>query len=344
MNKHPSLEPNIQDDIKKVLKELDLSVFHGKSILVTGASGLIGIYFLLIFREINKLGIAPKSVTAIYHSSFMKNMKDLLELEKFKLIQGDLTDLNFYNQLETYDYIIPAAGYGQPGKFMENPVKTIELNTSATLILFKHLSKDGRFLFLSSSEVYSGLPAPPFKESQIGLTNTTHSRSCYIEAKRCGEAICNAHRSIGINAYSARLALAYGPGTKPHDQRVLNSFIEKGLTQKNISLQDMGLAKRTYCYISDAIEILLHILLKGTQPIYNVGGFSKLTIAELALKIGKYLDVSVNFPNADNKISGAPDDVYLDMTLVKEEFGKDTYVDFDIGLNKTIKWQKILYS
>ena len=123
-----------------------------------------------------------------------------------------------------------------------------------------------------------------------------HPRACYIEAKRCGEAICNAFRQQGVKAASARLALAYGPGTREGDKRVLNSFIERGL-KGAITMLDRGEAKRTYCYVSDAVELMWKILLHGREPVYNVGGTSKTTIGELACKIADYLHVPAVFPD-----------------------------------------------
>lgn len=334
----------IENDAKKLVDAAKLHDLAGKSILLTGASGLLGIYFLASLRELSHRGLAPLSVTAVVHSELVYPFKEFLDFDGASIAQGDLTNLDFVNGLGSFDYIIHAAGYGQPGRFMEDQVKTLQLNTSTTLALFNCLAKDGHFLFLSSSEVYSGLPNPPYKETQIGTTNTTHSRSCYIEAKRCGEAICNAYRARGVNANSARLALAYGPGTKPADRRVINSFIERGATQGKITLQDMGAARRTYCYVSDAVEILWHILLRGTEPIYNVGGMSRTTIAELASKVGHYMNVPVEFPKDSKELGGAPEDVYLDMSLVRQEFNKTQFISFDEGIAQTIEWQKALYS
>jgi len=334
----------IEEDAKAVIASVDLSKLSGKTILLTGASGLIGTYFLASMRECSRNQNNPIKVTAVVHSELSNTFKALLDFEGACVVSGDLTDLSFVSGLGKFDFIIHAAGYGQPGLFMADPVKTIKLNTFTTLSLFDNLAEGGRFLFISSSEVYSGHPNPPYLETQIGTTNTTHPRSCYIEAKRCGEAICNAYRTRGVNASSARLALAYGPGTKPHDHRVLNSFVERGLIQKKIILQDMGAAKRTYCYVSDAVEIFWHIMLFGTDPIYNVGGETNTTIAELARKVGHYLDVPVRFPTDSREVGGAPEDVSLDMSLVKKQFNKTQYVSFDSGLARTINWQKVLYS
>jgi UDP-glucuronate decarboxylase len=87
-----------------------------------------------------------------------------------------------------------------------------------------------------------------------------------------------------------------------------------------------------------------NILLRGKDAIYNVGGNSKTTIADLATKIGQYFDVPVIFPdNTDKAIAGAPLDVCLDMTKSKEEFDKHNFISFDEGLQKTMDWQKTLY-
>ena len=106
---------------------------------------------------------------------------------------------------------------------------------------------------------------------------------------------------------------------------------------------DMGKAKRTYCYVSDTVEILWNIILNGTKPIYNVGGTSKTTIAELAESIGEILDVPIIFPILDNNMTDAPLDVSLDMSVVENEFKKHNFVDFESGLKETINFQNYLY-
>jgi nucleoside-diphosphate-sugar epimerase len=330
-------------DAKNVCQKLDLHELRGKKVLLTGASGLMGVHFLACLKLLSNEFSGNLQVFTVMQSTPLDFIKNLLDFKNTTILQGDITDQNFLNSLPEADYIIHAAGYGQPGRFMENQEKTLKLNTVATFSLLEKLLQNGKFLFVSTSEVYSGLTKPPHKETEIGTTNTTHPRSCYIEAKRCGEAICNAYRTKGVQAKSARLSLAYGPGTRQNDMRVINSFIQKALVHGSINLMDQGLANRTYCYVSDAIEIMWRILLDGKEPIYNVGGFSKITIAELAKQIGRYLNVPICFPEKSGTMVGAPDDVFLDMELVKKEFGKKDFVNFTEGLTNTIEWQKILY-
>ena len=333
----------IIEDSRKVLDKSSTASLKNKSILITGASGLIGTYLLAcLFHGANSKKNKFK-VNILIHSDLPEFMTPLIKFLNCNIFQGDITDNDFVKSLPKVDYIIHAAGYGQPGKFMADPIKTLKINTVATFELFKHLKKNGSFLFLSTSEVYSGLIKPPFNESQMGNTNTTHPRASYIEGKCIGETICNEYRKLGVDAKSARVSLVYGPGTKPKDARVLNNFIEKALTKGEIELLDRGEAKRTYCYISDAAEMFWKILFFGKEPLYNVGGTFRVTIAELAQLIAKQTGVPVKFPKVSRGLRSAPDDVYLDLTKIKKEFKKVNFTPLDKGLKTTIEWQKKLY-
>jgi UDP-glucuronate decarboxylase len=329
----------ILEDASTVLKLVDASILNEKSILITGASGIIGLHLVGILLMSAALKGVNFKLTVIFRSEPEELLSRYLAQLNAIVIVSDLADQRTFKYLETYDLIFHAAGYGQPGKFLSDPVKTISLNTTATIELLKVLNVSGKFLFVSTSELYSGCQGTLFNEDQIGNTTPQHPRACYIEAKRTGEAICHAALRSGIQAYSARLALAYGPGTKPGDQRVLYNFIESGIKNGRISLLDQGEALRTYCYVSDAIEIFFHILSRAQSSVYNVGGKSRVSIRKLAQTVGEMLNVPVVFPNnSDNALLGSPTDVTLDMTLVEREFGKKDYLELQHGLERTVNW------
>jgi UDP-glucuronate decarboxylase len=338
-------EKILSDDAIRVNDRINLEEMCGKKVIITGASGLIGINLLMSLKEFSRNNKKNNpSVIAIVHSDIPNYFKGVVDSRNIKVLKGDITDIDFINSLEKADYIIHAAGYGQPGKFLQDKIKTISINTTSTIFLLNKLNDGGKFVFLSSSEVCSGLSNIPFKINQIGTTNTMHPRSCYIEGKRCGETICHTYYEMGDKVKSVRLSLAYGPGTKAGDARVLNSFIEKGLSGK-IKMLDRGNAKRTYCYVSDAIEVIWNVLLTGKNPIYNVGGFSSTTIISLAKEIGKKVNATVIIPKDDKDMAGAPGNVQLEMNDVLKEFNmkRKEFVSLDKGLEKTIEWQKEIY-
>ena len=318
---------------------ISLSKLKDKTILITGASGLVGLHMLSSLKKSQK-----EYNLTIY--TWTRNSVDMFN-ETFNnctKIIGDITDTTTYQTLPKFDYIIHAAGYGQPLVFLADKIKTIEINTTVTIKLLELLKEDGTFLFISSSEVYNGLFKFGLTEDEIGSTNSQHPRAAYIDAKKCGEVICDAYREKGRNVKVARLSIAYGPGTRLGDTRVINSLIDKGLNNDQIELMDDGSALRTFCYISDVVEMLWNITLNGKDFIYNVGGVDSLSIFDLASKIGLLLDKKVTRPMINNELVGNPRLVNLSIDKYIKEFGDKEFVSMDLGLANTIKWQKQLYN
>jgi nucleoside-diphosphate-sugar epimerase len=236
--------------------------------------------------------------------------------------------------------IIHSSGYAQPSKFLSDRLKTLRINTDATINLLNSLKKEGKFLFVSTSEVYSGNNNFNIIESDIGTTTPEHNRACYIEGKRCGETICHSYIASGYDVKIARLSLAYGPFTKKGDGRVLSNLIDKGLNKDAIELMDDGSSIRTYCYITDIIEMFWNILLHGTSVTYNCGGFSNVSIKELADMIGKEMNKKVKIPNVSKSLVGSPKVVNISIEKYLQEFNKTSFIDINEGLFKTIKWNK----
>ena len=313
-----------------------MSCFDRKSVLITGASGLVGLHIASVMQYLIKSGMSI-DLYLVTKNGFAHYMDQ--SVGKSIVLTGDLTDYAFCKSLPACDFIVHAAGYGQPIKFMEDPIKTILLNTNTTCMLFEKIKTNGKFLFISSSEIYEGSPNIPYKEDDIGQTNTNHARSCYIDSNRCGESICYQYIKNGYCVKIARLSLAYGPGTRQDDTRAINSFIRKGFSGR-IELLDDGKSFRTYCYIADAIEIMLNILINGKDAIYNVGGKSRTTIADLAKLIGGIMDAAVFIPETAQFLHGAPHDVMLDLTKVETEFNKTSFISLEKGLSNTIEWQR----
>jgi UDP-glucuronate decarboxylase len=282
-----------------------------KKLLLTGAFGLIGTNICKVLE------------------------RDCPDVEITKIKYDEI----HANDLESHDFVVHAAGYGQPLKFSQDKLETIRIHSDFVNDLFNCLKPNGKFLFISSSEVYSGAPSP-HKETDIGTTTPQHPRACYIEGKRCGEAICMAYKEQGYDVKIARLALAYGPGTKKGDTRVINQFIEEALTKKEIRMLDDGSAVRTYCYVDDAVYLLLAILFEGKDCVYNVGGWSKVSVKDIANHVGFITHAKVI--EGKKRLEGSPDSVELDLTKTLTEF-PHKFLDFGIGIQKTINYQKQLY-
>lgn len=331
----------LKQDAEELSNKIDLKELDGKSILITGASGLLGINLISLLKY---SGI-DFQCTALFNSQPEKHFLKLHD-PRFTYWMHDLAEVDFSKIEDRFDVIFHFATYGQPNKmFSKSPtfemtivqLNTIKLNTQVVMNLFKLLKTNGKFIFMSTSELYNGLSGK-HKESEIGTTTTEHDRACYIESKRCGEAICNVYKNQGYDVKIIRLCLGYGIGVKITDKRALNNFVFNALTDNKINLLDSGDAIRTYCYVSDVLEMIINIMLHGKELIYNVGGEEIITIKQLADKIGEILNIPVSVPSVENKACGATSGVSLDMSRYMNEFGQKDFICIEDGLKKTIEW------
>ena len=325
----------IFSDAEDVLKAVDFKSLDGARIFITGATGLLGTHFLASLCLLNESGYNLNVVG--HHLSTPAEFTE--EIAK----RGGFYLTSTRNFVLDADVVIHAAGYAQPLRFVTNPAATVQLNTERTHKLLQSLRTGGRFLFTSSSEVYSGNTKQVVTEDDIGTTTPYHPRACYIEGKRCGEAICHAYRKAGVRAVSARLGATYGPGTRKDDKRVLNTLIEQALTTGKIEREYPGHDSRAYCYVSDAVKMLWQVLLNGSYPVYNVSGVELASVTTMAYAIGAITKAVVMPSKQLYELPGSAKSPSLSMKRFGDEFGSLNQIKFSEGLRRTIEWQKGLY-
>lgn len=340
----------IKEDCREYITRMDLSPLKGKTVLITGANGLIGTYLIYMLHLANlEMGLNI-NIEAVSRSSPNKALSGVFE-KGYSFRPLDLTTPGSLDMLQKADYIIHGATYAQPGKFLRNYLDTIHLNTVVTeRLLQKAKSDNAGFLFMSSSEVYGepdegNIPTP---EEYPGLCSPVNIRAIYAEAKRMGETLCFAYRKYeNVAAKIARISMTYGPGVSTSDERVLAQFIRQALGKKEIRMLDSGSKVRTFCYIADCVLMLLNITLYGTELVYNVGGKESITIRKLAEEIcditGSRLTVENSEQASAENVKVSPQHVELNIERICSEFGLDSFKPMSEGLKRTIEWNSSCY-
>jgi nucleoside-diphosphate-sugar epimerase len=282
-------------------------------------------------------------VTLLLRSQPEGEVADLAELCGAQIVQIELSEARV-SLSRPADVLIHAAGASAPLQFMKRPLETLAIGACATLQLLRSVAPGGRFLFASSTEVYSGLDGRLATEADIGTTTPLHPRASYIEAKRAGETACVGARAEGINAVAARVGMTYGPGTRAGDTRVVNRLIEQALCSGRVELLDGGEAVRSLSYVTDTIELLWRAVLDGKAPIYNIAGPCETTIRELGRTICSLANAELVIPQSAKSVPGAPGTVRIDVSQATQEFGKTEWVSIEDGLSRTLAWQRLLYT
>lgn len=333
----------LQDTMFPFYDKINLLHFDklkNKTVLITGATGLIGsnlIAYLDFLNKKNKLNI---TIIGIHKSPLEKWM---CTSNSIKYLQMDLSREKLQENIQ-FDYLIHCATYGQPKKFLEYPKETVTLNIDVLFHLLELTQKNNAtFLYMSSSEIY-GEPDEKHKnptESYFGNVNTLSDRAIYAESKRLAETICYLY-SKKIPVKIVRVLIAFGPGVKYDDKRVISEFIKKAHSLKKITMMDAGRAERIFCFVADTIEMLLNIMLNGKELVYNVAGIKNITIMQLAEIIAKINQVTVDKQFEDKQIIGTPNRSTIDNTLYRNEFNKKKFVEIEEGLSITSSWFKNL--
>lgn len=276
----------LEDDLEQIIAEdINWSALKEKTVLITGASGMIGSYMLYVLTQLNdRQGYGIKVLAMLRNEK--KLPEDIRGREDVTVLVKDVTEkLDIEGEI---DYVIHAASPASPLIMQNQPVETIAANTIGTyntLELAKEKQASG-YLFISSREVY-GQPEEGqefFYENTYGFVDQLNPRSCYSEGKKAAETICVCfHEEYGLNTKIARLAHTYGPGMSIYDGRVQADFLKNVFYNEDIVLKSEGTAVRTYTYIADAISALYRILLNSDEMVYNIGNEDgKVSIRELA--------------------------------------------------------------
>lgn len=327
-------------------KNIDYSSFNGKTILFTGASGLIGKYFVDFIMFINKTYGYSINVIALDlgEEKAKEVFRKHLDNKCFRLVATDVTlPIDITGDI---NYIIHAASPANPYFFANYPVEVIKANILGTLNMLE-LSKtksSSKMIFISSGEVYGAQhhDGNGFQEDQPGIVDSSLVRSCYTESKRCSETLVSSYAAeYNVNALAVRLCYIYGPTYSPSDTRVIFQFLNNYFDKKDIVMKSKGEQVRSYCYVSDAISGLFTLLLQGEKgEMYNLANpDSIVSIKEIAEEIvgnNPKLQIEYQIPD-QNEASGFSlftDAIQNPHKLI--ELGWKPCVSFKDGIKKTI--------
>lgn len=262
-------------DIAELVRRLDLSAFAGKTVLVTGATGLIGstIVKTLLAYDACKLGTPIRVVAVARNLLKAQAMFSSYATASLVFAIGDIKDAVPYQG--SVDYVVHCASTTASKAFVSQPVETIVTAIEGTRQILefcrqKHVAK---CVYLSSLEVY-GVPQKEWVDETTlsGFLDWTQIRSSYSEGKRMCECLCMSYASeYQVPVVVARLAQTFGAGFAPTDNRVFAQFIRAGKQGLPIVLRTKGQTVRDYCYVTDAVAGILVLLQKGMPgESYNI--------------------------------------------------------------------------
>lgn len=277
------------------------------SILISGATGLVGSFLVDVLMRKNEDGLNCK-VYALSRNAekasgrFSRwNGNDLLNFVAYDIQKPFVRD-----DIGNVGYVLHMASNTHPMQYSTDPIGTITTNIIGVqnMLDFAIAHNAVRFAFTSSNEIYGENRGDVelFDEDYCGYINCNTMRAGYPESKRCGEALCQAYKAQkDLDVVIPRLTRSYGPTMLMNDTKAISQFIRKGIAGEDIVLKSAGTQYYSYTYVADAVSGLLFVLLKGENgEAYNIADErSDIMLKDLAAAIANVAGKKVVFEIPD---------------------------------------------
>ena len=289
------LKEDLQDIINSSL--INWKKLRNKTILITGATGLIG--------SILTKALIIKNSTDNLNLNMVLLIRKKEEAEKIfgknKYISYIVSSVEEYIPRNIkIDYIIHGASPTKSKFFVNNPVETMDILILGTKRILEQarISKIKSAVYLSSMEMYGNMDSVNVEEKDQGFINPLKERSSYSQSKRTCELYSYCYyKEYEVPIKIARIAQTFGAGVSKKENRVYKIFADAILNETDIILKSEGSTIINFSYTTDTVIGILYILLNGKDgEAYNlVSDETNMTILESAKWLAnKYGNGKVN--------------------------------------------------
>lgn len=324
------------------------------NLLITGGCGFIGSNF--INHRINTYNDNILNVDVLTYAGKKENVlykdskKPFIPQEgtgHYVHVQADInnTDLLetlFYNN--TIDAVVHFAAESHVDRSISDSgdfVRTNICGTHSLLEAYLHAGAPGRFVHVSTDEVYGDLTdsAPPFSEMSHIKPN-----SPYAASKASSDLLCRSyHKTHNLPIMITRCSNNYGMNQYP--EKLIPLMVKKACNDEKLPVYGTGKNKRDWIHVLDHCRAISAVINRGEPgEVYNVGAnneIDNLTIVKMILKqLNKPEDLIAYVE--DRK--GHDWRYAINSNKIQTTTGWEAKIDFEQGLNQTIEHYERIFT
>ena len=317
------------------------------NLLVTGGAGFIGSAFVRLALA-TQPGTRVINLDKLTYAGNLENLEPVAGHKDYRFVRGDIGDQAMVEALlaeEKIDAIVHFAAESHVDRSILSSKPFVETNVLGTLSLLDaaRKAKLGRFVLVSTDEVYGDIDAPHEADEQFPL----RASSPYSASKAGADLLALSYvRTFGMNLSVTRASNNYGPYQFP--EKLIPLMILNALEGKNLPVYGDGQNIRDWLYVEDhcrAIEAVLERGRPGEE--YNIGGDAERTNLAVVHGICDLVDqLRPGLPHAPcrSKIAYVKDRpghdrrYAIDASKIQSELGWQPLENFETGIERTVRW------
>jgi len=318
-----------------------------KKVLLLGGAGFIGFNIAkYLVNNNNNYAITIADNFFRGGGKIDKNLSDLVKNDNISLIEGDFTNVNSFQNLETdYDFVYMLASVVGVDYVNKIPHEIIRINTALIYNTLEWLrsSECKKVLFTSTSECYAGaiesfdykIPTP--EDVPLTIKEIGHPRFTYAVTKMLGESgFLNYSRKLGFECTIVRYHNVYGP--RMGFKHVIPHLVQRFRNNENPFKIYGHDQTRSFNFIDDAVEGTIKAMESGKNgEIYHIGDEIEISIEELTRFTGKLLKFEGSYEYAPT-YPGSVARRCPDISKAKKDLNYIPKINWENGLRKTVKW------
>ena len=303
-------------------------------ILVTGGLGFIGSNFILKVLKENK-NIEIINIDAKLYGSNKKSLESIEDLDRYQYVEGDITDNSILEKIIIdCDAVVNFAAESFVDRSISNATSSFDSNLKGIFILLELIKKyKKRLIHISTDEVFGSL-----NEGSANEITRFNPSSPYSATKAGAELLINSYViTYGCDCIITRCTNNYGPRQFP--EKLIPKIILLAEQGKKIPIYGTGTNIRDWIYVNDHCDAVYKVLINGKSgESYNISGNNEIDNITIVKKILSLINKSENLIEFVGDRPGHDFRYSMDSSKIRKELDWDNKVNFEEGLEKTVKW------